>query len=109
MRPLLVHFGLGLECGSEISTPQILGDDCIAVIAHQQPGIGLSRTQFQTMGRKLIHRHGVITYNIQGGDRARSSVMPPMATSGMSPIFFFHSPIRAKPCGAKGIFFKIVG
>ena len=40
---------------------------------------------------------------------ARSSVSPPIATSGRSPISFFHSPIRSSPCGANGIFFSAVG
>ena len=39
---------------------------------------------------------------------ARSKVMPPMATSGQA-IFARHSPMRARPCGAQGIAFSLVG
>ena len=39
---------------------------------------------------------------------ARSSVMPPIATSGRSPISRFHSAMRDRPCGAHGIGFTVV-
>jgi hypothetical protein len=34
---------------------------------------------------------------------ARSSVIPPIPTRGILPIFFFHSEMRGRPCGAKVI------
>nr|CAJ01554.1 hypothetical protein orf37 [uncultured bacterium] len=34
---------------------------------------------------------------------ARSSVIPPIPTRGILPIFFFHSEMRGMPCGAKAI------
>ena len=40
---------------------------------------------------------------------ARSTLRPPIATSGIAPMRRFHSPIRSRPCGAKAIAFRIVG
>ena len=34
---------------------------------------------------------------------AHSSVIPPIPTRGILPIFFFHSEMRGMPCGAKAI------
>ncbi len=38
-----------------------------------------------------------------------SNLMPPIATSGMVPIRFFHSVIFGMPCGANCIDFSVVG
>ena len=38
-----------------------------------------------------------------------SIVSPPIATKGKSPIFRFHSESRSSPCGAQGIFLRMVG
>ena len=35
--------------------------------------------------------------------------MPPIATSGMAPMRFFHSVIFGMPCGANRIDFSVVG
>src|ERR1700740_540665 len=40
---------------------------------------------------------------------ACSSLMPPIATSGMAPTRFFHSLIFGTPCGAKRTVFSVVG
>src|SRR5581483_3651913 len=40
---------------------------------------------------------------------SRSSVMPPMATSGVAPMRPFHSPMRPSPCGANAIALRRVG
>ena len=40
---------------------------------------------------------------------ACSSLMPPIATSGMLPMRFFYSVIFGMPCGAKRIDFSVVG
>ena len=40
---------------------------------------------------------------------SRSSVMPPMATSGMAPMRRFHSASRGSPCGCHGMTFRSVG
>jgi hypothetical protein len=36
----------------------------------------------------------------------RASVIPPIPTRGMLPIFFFHSVMRGRPCGAKAMAFR---
>ena len=39
----------------------------------------------------------------------RSTLSPPIATSGIWPTRLFHSPMRSRPCGPNFIAFRIVG